>query len=256
MKIFILGGNGFVGSGFVSYLRAQGMSVTVIDRANYNQLIGTEIEILINANGNSKKFLAKDEPKAEFLASVTTVRNSLVDFKFKKYVFLSTSDVYPDCSKLDLTCEESVLNVAEQSPYGFHKHLAELCVQHCAKNWLIVRQGGFVGHGMKKNAVFDVLNGEKIWVHPDSRFQFINTEESARLVIELVQQNISNQIFNLTSTGTISVSEIMKLAGRIVPHDPSTKPLCYEISTNKVSRYVTLPTTYETVQKFLNEGRD
>lgn len=254
--IFLLGGNGFVGSGFVRYLNTLGIPFTVIDRINYGQFIGSECDVFINANGNSKKFLAKDDPKAEFQASVASVRNSLVDFKFKKYVFLSTSDVYPDCSKPDLTCEETVLNVAEQSPYGFHKHLAELCVQHGAKTWLIVRQGGFVGHGMKKNAVFDVLNGDKLWVHPDSRFQFINTEDSARFVMELVQQNISNQVFNLTATGTISVSEIMKLAGRSVPHDPSTKPVCYAISTDKVARYVTLPSTYETVQKFLDGGRD
>jgi nucleoside-diphosphate-sugar epimerase len=253
--IFILGGNGFVGSGFVRHLNAINIPVTVIDRTSYNEFIGSECDVFINANGNSKKFLAKDDPKAEFQASVVSVRSSLVDFKFKKYVFLSTSDVYPDCSKPELTREDTGLNVAEQSPYGFHKHLAELCVQHGAKNWLIIRQGGFVGHGMKKNAVFDVLNGDKLWVHPDSRFQFTNTEDSARIVMELVQQNISNQVFNLTATGTISVSEIMKLAGRSVPHDPSTKPVCYEISTDKVARYVTLPTTYETVQKFLDGGR-
>lgn len=254
--IFVIGGNGFVGSGFARHLHSQGIPVTVVDRTNYNQFIGAECDILVNANGNSKKFLAKDDPKAEFQASVASVRNSLVDFKFKKYVFLSTSDMYPDCSKPELTLEETALNVAEQSPYGFHKHLAELCVQHGARHWLIIRQGGFVGYGMKKNAVFDVLHGDKLWVHPDSRFQFINTEDSARLVLELVQQNISNQAFNLTATGTISVSEIMQLAGRTIPHDPSAKPVCYEISTEKVARHVYLPTTYETVQKFLTGARD
>jgi nucleoside-diphosphate-sugar epimerase len=255
-SVYILGGNGFVGSGFISYLATIGVAVTVIDRANYDKLIGSECDVFINANGNSKKFLAKDDPKLEFQASVAGVRNSLVDFKFKKYVFLSTGDVYPDCSKPVFTREDTTLNVSMQSPYGFHKYLAELCVQHAANDWLIVRQGGFVGQGMKKNAVFDVLNGDKLWVHPDSRFQFINTEDSARIVMELVQQNISNQVFNLTATGTISVSEIMKLAGRSVPHDPRTKPVCYEISTDKVSRHATLPTTYATVQKFLDKGRD
>lgn len=254
--IFILGGNGFVGSGFVQHLNAVGIPVTVIDRANYDQFIGAECDVFINANGNSKKFLAMEDPKAEFQASVASVRNSLVDFKFKKYVFLSTSDVYPDCSKSNLTREDTILNVSEQSPYGFHKHLAELCVQHVAKDWLIVRQGGFVGHGMKKNAVFDVLNGDKLWVHHDSRFQFINTVDSARLVIGLIQLDISNQVFNLTATGTISVTEIMQLAGKTVPSEANAKPVCYEISIDKVARYVTLPTTYETVKKFLDEGRD
>lgn len=249
--IFVIGGNGFVGSGFVRHLHSQGIAVTVVDRTNYDQLIGAECDILINANGNSKKFLAKDDPKAEFQASVVSVRNSLVDFKFKKYVFLSTSDVYPDCSKPELTREDISLNVAEQSPYGFHKHLAELCVQHCAKDWLIIRQGGFVGQGMKKNAVFDVLHGEKLWVHPDSRFQFINTDDSARLVMDLIDGGVSNQILNLTAKGIISVREIMHLAGRSIPHDLNAKPLRYEISTEKVSQYISVPSTYEVVERFI-----
>lgn len=251
-SVFVLGGNGFVGSGFVRHLHAQGMAVTVVDRTNYNQFIGAECDILINANGNSKKFLAKDDPKGEFQASVASVRNSLVDFKFKKYVYLSTSDVYPDCSSPELTREDAPLNVAEQSPYGFHKNLAELCVQHGARDWLIIRQGGFVGEGMKKNAVFDVLYGDKLWVHPESRFQFINTDDSARLVMELIDNGISNHVLNLTATGTISVQEIMQLAGRTVPHDAKAKPVCYEISTECISRYVSLPETYKSAQAFLS----
>lgn len=255
MKIFILGGNGFVGSGFVRYCAKQGISAIVIDRKNYKDHLGAECDVLINSNGNSKKFLAKEDPKFEFQASVASVRNSLVDFKFKRYVFLSTSDVYPDCSRPELTLENSALNVSAQSTYGFHKHLAELCVQHEAKNWLIIRQGGFVGEGLKKNSVFDVLYGNKLWVHPDSRFQFIDTEDSARLVIELIQRNISNQVFNLTATGTISVNEIMRLAGREVPHDPAAKPVYYEISTEKVAQFISLPSTHRTVCQFLSGGR-
>jgi nucleoside-diphosphate-sugar epimerase len=249
--IFLLGGNGFVGSGFVKYLNEIGIPFIIIGRDNYHQLIGSECDVFINANGNSKKFLAKNDPKMEFQASVASVRNSLIDFKFKKYVFLSTSDVYPDCSMPELTLEDTLLNVAKQSPYGFHKHIAELCVQHGAEDWLILRQGGFVGQGLKKNAVFDILYGDKLWVHPESRFQFINTEDSARLVIDLIQQNIYGQIFNLTATGTISANQIMYLVGRKLPFDTTAKPVCYEIATEKVSNFIDLPSSVDAVKKFI-----
>ena len=253
--VFVIGGNGFVGSGYVKALQSLGRAVKSINRESYDQFLGARCDILINANGNSKKFLAKDDPKEEFQASVASVRNSLVDFEFKKYVFLSTSDIYPDCTKPELTCEDRVINVSEQSLYGFHKYLAELCVQHSAKDWLIIRQGGFVGEGMRKNPVFDVLHGDKLWVHPDSELQFINTEDSARLVMQLVEQDVSNQIFNLTAIETISVREIMKLAGRSVPVDAYAKPVRYEISTEKVRKLVSLPTTHETVLAFLSQCR-
>lgn len=249
--IFLIGGNGFVGSGFVRHLLAQRMPVTVIDRSNYDHFVGTKCDILINANGNSRKFLATDDSKGEFVASVVSVRNSLVDFKFSKYVFLSTSDVYPDCSSPDCSREDAAFDVAEQTPYGFHKFMAELCVQHCAKDWLVIRQGGFVGTGMKKNAIFDVLYGGRLWVHPDSHFQFIGTDDSARFVMELVEKGVSNQVFNLTGRGTISVREIMRIANRSVPYDFGSKPVRCEISLEKVSQYFTLPSTFETVSDFL-----
>jgi nucleoside-diphosphate-sugar epimerase len=249
--IFILGGNGFVGAGFVSFLTSVGLPFAVIDRKNYASYAGAECDIFINANGNSKKFLAEQYPKVDFDSSVSSVRNSLVDFRFRKYIFLSTSDVYPDCSSPKLTLEDATLNVANQSCYGFHKYLAELCVRNGAKDWIIIRQGGFVGHGLKKNAVFDVLKGGKIWAHEASRYQFINTEDSARLVMQLVDHNIRNEVFNLTATGTISVKEIMHLAATTLPGNSSVRPVRYELSTDKVARFVQLPSTYDTVKRFL-----
>ncbi|HQR04678.1 MAG: NAD-dependent epimerase/dehydratase family protein [Proteobacteria bacterium] len=254
--IILIGGGGFVGSGFARYLASRDIPFVSVDRANYDACIGMECDVLINANGNSKKFLARDDPKSEFQASVASVRNSLADFKFRKYVFLSTSDVYPDCSDPTLTSEAQPLPVAGQSPYGFHKHLAELCVRHAAREWLIIRQGGFVGQGMKKNAIFDVLHGDRLWVHPDSRFQFIDTEDSARLIMGLVEGGITNEVFNLSGMGTIPVREIMRLAGRSVPVVPDAAVVHCEVMLERISRYCSIPGTVETVRAFLSVERD
>jgi nucleoside-diphosphate-sugar epimerase len=249
--ILVLGGDGFVGSAYVRYLSHLGRNVISINRTNYDDYIGVNCDLLINANGNSRKFLSKENPKTDFLASVASVRNSLVDFNYSKYVFLSTSDVYPDCSQMHSTKESSEIDCRNQSPYGFHKYLAELCVQHVAKDWLIIRQGGFVGDGLKKNSVFDVLYSDKVWVNPQSRFQFINTDHSASLVMKLIKKGISNEIFNLTSTETISVSEIMDLVGRYPSCDPTQPNVTYEISTEKVSNLIKLPTSHDSVVEFL-----
>lgn len=251
--IFILGGNGFVGSAFARVLAGLGRPFAVITRANYDSFVGKSCDILINANGNSKKFFAADDPKKEFQASVASVRNSLVDFRFEKYILLSTGDVYPDCSSPDLTREDSIIDIARQSPYGFHKYLADQCVRHAARRWLVIRQGGFVGPGLKKNAVFDVLHGDKLWVHRDSRFQFIHTDDSAKAVLALADAGISNEIVNVTARGTASVAEIMILAKRTVPSPEEAKPQVYEISTEKASRWLDLPTTHESIAKFLAE---
>ena len=251
--IFLLGGNGFVGSGFARELERAGRPFKIITRENYHEYVGLGCDVLINANGNSSKLLGRTDPKAEFRASVLSVRDSLADFSFGTYVFLSTSDVYPNPSSLNLTDESSDIDVAAQSPYGFHKYLAEQCVRHSASAWLIIRQGGFVGPGLKKNAVFDVLHGEKIWVHPDSRFQYIHTDDSAQACLALLEQGAVRDVYNVTARGTIAVRELMQLSGRTVPAPQDVAPTSFEISTAKAERRITLPTTYDCVRRYFGE---
>jgi nucleoside-diphosphate-sugar epimerase len=251
--IFVLGGNGFVGSGYARELKRTGRQFKVITRENYGQLIGERCDIFINANGNSSKLLGRTDPKAEFRASVLSVRDSLVDFSFGTYVFLSTSDVYPNPSRPELTDESGQIDVAAQSPYGFHKYLAEQCVRHSAAKWLIIRQGGFVGPGMKKNAVFDVVHGDKIWVHPETRFQYIHTDESARYCLSLLEKGAINDVLNVTGRGTVSVREIMELSGRRPPFPDDVAPANFEISTAKAESWVNLPMTRDCLRRYLEE---
>lgn len=249
--IFLLGGHGFVGSAFARWAHRHGRPLHVITRDNYKDYIGKSCDVFINANGNSRKFFAASHPREEFEASVTSVRNSLVDFDYKTYVFLSTSDIYPDCSDTGQTLETTPIDITRQSPYGFHKYLAEQCVRHAAKNWLIFRQGGFVGPGLKKNPVYDVLHGEKLWVHPESSFQFINTDDSAQLIMAMVDRGIGNDLFNITADGTISVRQLLEMAQRNLPVDPSAKPVHYQICTDKIAQHVRLPDTQTTVSSFI-----
>jgi nucleoside-diphosphate-sugar epimerase len=148
--IFILGGQGFVGSAFVRFCQSNNKEFVMIDRQNYDFYKGKSCDVFVNANGNSSKILATNNPMEDFVATVQSTKNSLIDFKFNKYVFLSSCDVYPDCSSPDLTKEDSVIDVSKQSTYGFHKHLAEECVIHSVPNWLVIRMGGMVGQGLKK----------------------------------------------------------------------------------------------------------
>ena len=252
--IFILGGHGFVGSAFVRLLEKQQIPYKVITRENYENCIGSSCDLLINANGNSKKYLGHQDPKWEFQASVVSVRNSLEDFNYQKYVFLSTSDVYADCSNPTSTLEDSSPSVSDLSTYGFHKYLAEQCVQHVASDWLIVRMGGFVGPGLKKNAVYDLLNDQPLWVHPQSEFQLIHSDDSAQLIMSLIEKNYSNEIFNLTAKNTISVEAISKLAGKSIDEKNEATPVRYELSTAKVEQYLNLPDSETCVIKFIQEA--
>lgn len=253
--IFILGGKGFVGSAFARHCRRSDLPHTVIDIDNYRDHVGGGCEILINANGNSKKFLAREDPVREFRESVESVRSSLVDFKAERYVHLSTGDVYPDCSSPETTREDMEIDITLQSPYGFHKYLAEQCVRHAAKRWLIIRMGGFVGPGLKKNPVYDILHGGPLWLDPESRLEYLHTDENARIVFELIDCGLEEEVVNVCGKGLVSLTEVMEAAGTTVEVKPGSPRITYDVSIEKLERILPVPESRKTVLDFVKEQR-
>lgn len=249
--IFILGGRGFIGSAFVRACAAAGRAYTILDRNNYTACVGQACEIFVNANGNSKKFLSQREPVSDFDASVRSVRACLEDFQSDCYVHLSSCDVYADCSSPYTTREDQVFDVAQQSPYGFHKYLAEQCVQHVGKRWLIARLGGFVGPGLKKNAIFDILNGGPLWLDPDSQLQFMETDQAAKIILQLVDQGKTQEIFNLCGRGVVRLRDVIDHVGHAVPVSPHSPRVRYDVSIEKVSGWVDVPETRQAVFAFV-----
>src|SRR5581483_3152077 len=210
--ILLLGGRGFVGTAFERVCRSRHLDVVVVDRQNYRDFVGSTCDIVINANGNSRKPLASAAPMDDFDASVRTVRQTLVDFHCKSYVYLSSCDVYADCSSPATTDEAQALDVTKQSPYGFHKYLAENCVRHAAPAWLIARLGGLVGPGLWKNAVFDILNGGPLWLDPASELQFMSVDDCARIVLDLAERR-TGDVFNVCGRGVIRLADVIAAAG-------------------------------------------
>ncbi|TAK64825.1 MAG: NAD(P)-dependent oxidoreductase, partial [Bacteroidetes bacterium] len=172
MNIGIIGGNGFVGSGIRTTLQELQHECTSITRENYAGLKGTSFDVLINANGNSKKYLASSSPKEEFQASVTSVQHSLLDFTYDLYIHCSSVDVYPNHEETSQNSEEASIDVSQLSLYGLHKYLAEILVRKYARRWLILRFGGFVGEELRKNSIYDMLHGVPLRVNIESKYQY------------------------------------------------------------------------------------
>ena len=252
MRVFILGGGGFVGSAFGRLFDHLKIPHEVITRANYDSLRGQHCDVLINANGNSKKFLADRDPKGEFDASVRSVVHSLEDFKAETYVFLSSGDVYPRQDSPEITREDEALDQAAMSRYGLHKYTAETLVRAIHPRWLGFRMGGFVGPGLKKNAIFDMLNNQPIWLQPDSKLQFISTDTAARIVWQVVLNGTTGETVNLGAKGVVRVGDLFD---RLAPRStfmPDAKLVRFEISTEKLERlYGPLPLTVDEVDAFL-----
>ena len=69
MNIGIIGSGGFLGKNLVSTFR--NYNVIEITKPNYNSLVNHQFDVLINSNGNSKKFWANQNPIEDFVLSGT-----------------------------------------------------------------------------------------------------------------------------------------------------------------------------------------
>lgn len=253
--IFILGGAGFVGSAYTRWCRERSMRHAVITRSNYTDFVGQSCDILINAAGSSSKVMANSDPIRDIELSTVAVRKSLVDFKYDRYVHISSCDVYPNCSSLAGTREDCELDVSAQSHYGFHRFLAEQCVRHESKYWLMIRQGGLVGPGLRKNAIYDILYGSRLWLDPASELQFINSDVAAALVMTLVERRASREVFNVCGDGTIGLEAVMKLAGRRPELVSGAERSVYNVSIDKLKREVPVPPTRTAVSEFVKASQ-
>ena len=249
----VLGGEGFIGSAFVHVAAVRGYAVQSVDLANYESSRGASADLLINANGNSRKYLATDDPVADFDLSVRSVIQSLQDFSTNQYVYLSTMDIYPDKNNPAANAEDTPIDTARLSPYGMHKHLAEQLVRFYAPSWLICRMAGFVGPGLKKNSIYDLLKGRPLFVSPDSTYQYLHTHALAEIVFSLLERRIAGEIYNVAAEGTMSLRDVAALLpdydlSACIPDLPVDH--C-ELNIDKLSTLLPIPRTDKTIHRFI-----
>lgn len=254
MKVVVIGANGFVGSAIVAYLESININVESVNRDNFKQ---SQIiyDICIDASGSSKKFVAEDNPDLDLLNSVVNCSKVLKYYNSKLHVHISSVDIYKKLDNPLYTIEDIAQNIPASTRYGFHKYITEEYVKKFSPKWLIFRLSGMVGRGLKKNPVFDLITGNTFWINPLSEFQYINTENVSRIVWEIINQGIFNQVFNVAGKGTVSFKKLASNYNLKINNTGVEKqmpePRIVEVSTEKINRFVEVPSTKEELDKFL-----
>lgn len=249
--LLVLGATGFVGSAIVAEARSRGLTVLEIGRDNYKP--GLSARWLINANGNSKKYLAREQPAREFDLSVRSTMQSLHDFQYERYCFLSSIDVYDNVHNPSANGENAAIQRDKLSPYGLHKLMAEDLVRHYAPHWTILRMGGFIGPGLRKNSIYDLLKGVPLRVHPDSRYQYQHTRALAQIALDFLADGAEHEIVNVAGSGTVSIREIAGwIPGAQLPASTG-EPEHYEINIERLRARREVASTRDTVRRFVED---
>jgi len=251
--IFIIGGKGLVGSAIVRYLEKNKLHYKNIQRENRQDFFGKSCDVLIYANGNAYKYKAIEDPHFDFIASVTSVAEYIHNIKFKKFILISTVDVYSDTSSLKNTYESVEIDEDKLNNYGYHKLLAENYVRHFCENYLIFRLSGLVGKGLKKNPIYDFIHKDKkVMISKKSKMNIINTEYVAQIIFKIINLNINNETFNLASENSIYIKDLKKILNFDSEYTQKSEKYLqnYKINVNKIKKNITLSRSEDAISEY------
>jgi hypothetical protein len=163
--------NGLIGyTGFVgSTLMKQASFDAVYRSTTISEIEGRSFDTLVCAGAPAQKWLANRDPSAD-LQKIDALIGYLASVTCKTLVLISTVDVFSNPLQVD---ERTVVSETGLAPYGRHRRKLERFVANRFPRNLIVRLPGLVGPGLRKNVIYDLLNGNNLSVI-DSRgtFQF------------------------------------------------------------------------------------
>lgn len=246
----IIGGNGMLGSDLVKYLD-QSFLVTSITKENYSQFVDHSFDVVVNANGNSKRFWAIKNPLEDFTLSTVSVYKSLFDFKFNTYMYISSSDVYVNHSSSDSTSEDQIQDSSKLSFYGFHKYLSERMVENHCKSYIILRTSMLLGQNLKKGPIYDILNKNPLFISKTSRLQMIATYEIANIITFLIDKKINRDIFNAGGKGVVDFEKIQTYFPTPVSFKDKNEKQIYEMNVAKLNKLFPLKSSQAYLQEYL-----
>ena len=150
----LIGVTGFVG-GTLLRQRAFDRGFASADIADIR---GGDYGLVVCAGAPAAKWIADGNPDAD-LANIQRLAGHLAEVLAAQFILVSTVEVFAQSAGVD---EESAIDEANLTPYGRNRLWLERFVQKTFPNALIVRLPALVGPGLRKNAVFDLLNGNNL----------------------------------------------------------------------------------------------
>lgn len=253
-KLAIIGGNGMLGSDLVKYLSPH-FSATSINRENYSKYIDTKFDVVINANGNSRRYWANQNPKDDFFATTVSVYKSIFDFPCELYIYISSPDVYENHTGPKFTKENAEIDPKNLEPYGFHKYLGELIIKKYKKNFVIMRSSMILGSGLKKGPFYDIIRGNPLFITQKTRLQLITAHAISEIIEMLIESFAESETINVGGIGSFDFTEINNYFKKKLKISPKAEMQIYEMNVGKLRRlYPKLKNSEEYLRDFLKNN--
>ena len=147
---YLVGSTGFVGSNILKNMNFDGC----FHSTNVTEAFGKNPDLLIYSGVPAQKFLANQNPEADFKVIENAIDN-IRAINPKEIVLISTIDVYKNPDNVD---EDTVIDTVNLHPYGYNRYYLEEWVKNNIENHLIIHLPALYGINLKKNFIYDLIN--------------------------------------------------------------------------------------------------
>lgn len=227
MTTALVGHSGFVGG----TLLRQASFDAIYRSTDIAGIEGRAFDLVVCAGAPAAKWKANREPDAD-LAGVERLMRHLREVRARRFLLVSTVDVYPVPVDVD---EGSPVDPSAASAYGRHRFLLE---RFCRERFdaSVVRLPALFGAGLKKNAIYDLLHGNRLeLLQPASSFQLYDL---ARLWSDLDRVLAAGLDLVNFATEPIVLGEVARrVFGRDLPARPELPVARYDFRTRHAARW-------------------
>jgi len=173
------------------------------------------VDVIIHCAFNSHRGINSDS-LYYYLEDNVFLTKKLVSIPHKKFIFLSSVDVYP--KGVGVYSEEEIIDMDSISGiYGITKLMSESIVKTYCVNYLILRCTALLGKCSRKNWLIKIIEDDKYFLtlSGDSRFNYVLHSD----ILDFIKFSIDHElkgIYNLASSENITLLEITNMLGRKV----------------------------------------
>jgi hypothetical protein len=161
----LIGSTGFVGR----TLQRQQSFGAAYHSSDINEIEGRYFDRIVCAGVTALKWWANANPEAD-KEGIDRLIKHLDHVEADRFVLISTVDVYDQPIRVN---EENVVPASGLHAYGLHRAMLEDWVRRRFANFHIIRLPALFGVGLRKNAIFDLLNDNRLeFIDPNSYFQW------------------------------------------------------------------------------------
>lgn len=162
------------------------------------------VDCIIHCAGNNHKAI-NSASLYDYISDNVFLAQELVSLPHKKFIFISSIDVYPRSAGKH--SEEEIIDMdSVEGIYAVTKLMAESIIRKNSPDCLILRAAAFLGKYSRKNSLIRIMEGEgcSLSLSGDSTFNYILYKDVLRFIEYAIDKGLGG-IYNITSSSNISL---------------------------------------------------